>query len=113
MEIVVPKYSKLGQGFSKKEIISSYEDPGRPWNRPAGGWIGDLTELRKFILLCPYCSPKFNPRQNQYEVWRAKIESIGKCDGCKQVSTYLKGYIHQSAHDLCGEWQHPRKGRWA
>lgn len=112
--IAVPKHAKLGQGFSSKERLKADEDPGRPWNRVAGGWMADLAALKKFVMLCPFCRPKFNPKRCGYEVWRQDTHSIGKCDGCKQMSTYLCGFIHQEYHDTVGEWQrHPRKGRWA
>ena len=112
--VAVPKYAKLGQGFTKAEKLKADEDRGRPWNRVAGGWISDLASLQKFVMLCPFCAPKFNPRPNGYEVWRRDTQSIGKCDGCNQVSTYLRGYISEAYHDLVGEWErHPRRGRWA
>ncbi len=114
MEVVVPKYSKLGEGFSQKERLKADEDSGRPWNRVAGGWISDLASLQKFIMLCPFCLGKFNPRTSGYETWRQNIYSIGKCDGCKNLSTYLKGFIHEEYHQTVGEWErHPRKGRWS
>jgi hypothetical protein len=112
MIIAVPKNQKLGQGYSKTERLKADEDAGRPWTRPAGGWISDLAELQKFIMLCPFCISKFNPRRAGYEVWRQNIYGVGKCDGCKQMSTYIKGFISEALHQTVGEWERPRKGRW-
>ena len=113
MEIAVPKYGKLGSGFSARERNKADEDPGRPWNRPAGGWISDLAGAKKFIMLCPFCLPKFNPRKNGYESWRRHIYSVGKCDGCKNLDTRLMGFINEEFHSTVGEWEKPHKGRWA
>ena len=97
--------------------VQASEAPGRPWNRLAGGWIDDQVELKKFVMLCPFCVHKFNPRKNHYEVWRREVQGIGKCDDCKQISPYLKGFIHQSSHDLGGDFMvggpKRRRGRWA
>ena len=115
VDVLTPKFGKLGTGFSRKAIIAASEDYGRPWNRPAGGWVSDLTALQKFVMLCPFCGPKFNPKKADYEVWRTNAFHVGKCDGCKELSTYLCGYIHQEHHPIVGEWQRkpPRRGRWA
>lgn len=110
--VAVPKYAKLGQGFSAKERLKADEDPGRPSGRIAGGWVSDLAALQKFIMLCPFCISKFNPRRAGYEVWRQHIYCVGKCDGCKQMSTYTKGFIHEVYHQTVGDWERPRKGRW-
>ena len=112
--IAVPKYAKLGEGFSPREILKSTEDSGRPWDRVAGGWISDLVALQKFIMLCPFCLPKFNPKRHGYEVWRLNISSIGKCDGCKNISTYLQGFIPEAYHPILGDQERkPRRGRWS
>jgi hypothetical protein len=111
---IVPKYAKVGQGFSRREQLLASEDPGRPSGRLAGGWISDLTALQKFVMLCPFCVHKFNPRKQGYEVWRSEVQANGKCDDCKQVSPYLKGFIHQALHDTTGEYfNKPKKGRWS
>ena len=111
--VLVPKHAVLGQGFNARERLAADEAPGRPWNRTAGGWVADLTALHKFVILCPFCVPKFNPRQNQYEPWRRHNMIVGRCDGCKQVSTQARGYMHQANHGLTGEWERPRRGRWS
>lgn len=108
----IPKNGRLGEGFTARERLKAAEAPGRPWNRVAGGWISDLCALQKHVMLCPFCISKFNPRRVGYEPWRTYLTSIGKCDGCNTVSTYLRNYIHQSLHAEVGEWERPRRGRW-
>lgn len=112
MEVAVPRYAKLGQGFSHKERLKADEHPGKPWNRVAGGWISDLAELQKFIQLCPFCVSKFNPRKSGYEVWRLHVNCVGKCDGCNQVSPHCRGFISQSLHDTVGENRPRGSSRW-
>lgn len=112
--IAVPKYGKLGSGFSKREMLKASEAAGRPSGQTAGTWVSDLVSCQKLIALCPFCVSKFNPRANNYATWRKDIYSIGKCDGCNQVSTYLKAYIHESTVPEVGEWERkPTKGRWS
>lgn len=112
--IAVPKYAKLGRGFSRAEKQKANEDPGRPWNRVAGGWIGDLAALQKFIQLCPFCLGKFNPRKSGYEVWRVDTYNVGKCDGCNTVNPKCRGFISEAYHTTVGDPnRRPRRGRWS
>ena len=69
--IVVPKYSKLGEGFSRKEKLKVQEHPGRQTNPSKGyqtpaAWLDDLGQLRKLVLLCDYCRHKWNPKRYRY-----------------------------------------------
>lgn len=110
--VLVPQHGRLGEGFTKREQLVAKEAKGRPWHRPAGGWVDDLVGRRLMVMLCPFCVGKFNPRVHHYEVWRSHLNSIGRCDGCNQVSHQIRGFIHQSTHDAVGEWTRPRRGRW-
>ena len=87
------------------------EDPGRPDRRPRGGWLDDLTSLKKFISLCPLCVGKFNPRLYGYELWRS-IYTVARCDLCKAFEIRCKSFIHESTHDQVGD-VFRRRGRWA
>lgn len=109
--IAVPKYGRLGEGFSRAEQRVASEAKGRPWTRPPGGWVTDLVAKRAMVMLCPFHVSKFNPRTHQYEVWRQQV-SIGKCDDCGTLSPQIRAFIHQSTHDAVGEWTRPRRGRW-
>ena len=101
--VIVSKYHRLGEGFSKKEIAKSFEHPGRRTNphgyQSPASWISDLVALKKLIILCSICRQHFNPRKNGYR--RAYIpdssgktsgfEVNGKCAGCKQETADVGG----------------------
>ena len=115
MNVAISKHGgKLGEGYSARERSLVGADPGRPWNRPAGGWVADLVGLQKVVMLCDFCAGKFNPRANHYEPWRRGLYAIAKCDGCNQYGQKAKLFIHQSTHDEVGEFTPARakRGRW-
>ena len=99
--IAVPKYARLGEGFTRREQIDALEHPGRRTDgtQTAAAWLSDLIELRKLILLCTYCRPKFNPRRHRYRKFYtpALVGGVdpymtnGRCDGCKQNTALLPG----------------------
>ena len=111
--IAVPKNDKLGSGYGPYAETFVGADPNRPSGMTAGSWVGDFVALRKMVTLCPHCIHKFNPRKVNYEVWRRDLYSVGKCDDCNQWTQYLRAFIHESLHADVGEWQSPRRGRWA
>lgn len=84
---------------------------GRGFGRTTGGHIGDLTDLKKFITLCPMCVGKFHPRLYGYEVWRF-YHVRANCDACGQFDLHGKAFIHESLHDAVGD-DRRRRGRWA
>ena len=110
--VLIPRGAALGEGYTRAEQRVALESKGRPWTRVAGGWIADMAAKQQFIILCPFCVAKFNPRIHHYEVWRQRVSCIGRCDGCGQQSHQARGFIHQSTHDAVGEWTRPRRGRW-
>lgn len=113
MIVTVPKYAKLGQGFSKVEQAAALEHPGRRTDgtQSAATWLGDLSSLKKLIILCSFCRPKFNPRKNGYR--RFYVHDItgatdghaanGRCDACKQPTVNSGGgtaFVHEATYDL-------------
>lgn len=110
--VLIPKYSKLGEGFSKHEVLKSMEHPGRKAGvkgTSAAAWIDNLVSLRKFIILCSFCRHKFNFRKHHYR--RFYVPDItgrtdgfmvnGKCDACKQETALLgggSGFIHEEEY---------------
>lgn len=108
--ILIPRGTRLGEGFTRKEQLTAKEAKGRPWHRAPGGWIADAVGSRNCIILCPFHVNKFNPRKNHYEVWRQYQFAVGKCDDCGTTSPQNRVFIHQSTHDQVGE-HHPRRGR--
>ena len=112
--ILVPRGATLGEGYSKNEQRTAIEAPGKPWSRVAGGWLDDHVQLRRFITLCTDCTPKFNPRRHEYEVWRQNQYVIGRCTACSRHDYRCRAYIHVSAHESIGDWTRGRRrGRWA
>lgn len=113
MEIFVPKYAKLGEGFNKQEIFEAAVHPGRRtkakgYQSPAS-WVSDLTALKKLIILCSFCRVKFNPRKNGYRKYYCPDVTMvtdgyavnGQCDGCKQRTINVGGgtaFIHESEY---------------
>ena len=110
--VIVPKYARLGQGFSQAERIKSYEHPGRRtlargYQSPAS-WISDLADARNGILLCEFCIPHFNPRKNRYrkrfvpdQTFSTRgMAAAGKCDACKQETVRGTFLVAEELHDL-------------
>lgn len=104
MEAFIPRGEKLGEGFSKAEILDSKIHPGRQTNPQHGyqsavAWISDLISLRKTIILCSFCQAKFNPRKFRYRVMfvpddTGKTDGYtvnGYCDSCKGWTPDLSG----------------------
>ena len=103
MIVLVPKYEKLGEGFSKVDILNSNEEPGRRTN-PARGyqspatWIDHLVQLRRGVILCTACRFKFNPKRYHYRRFYAPqpkgtdpYATRGRCDDCKQDTNRVSG----------------------
>ena len=133
------------QQWTTADVLRSHEHPGRPTNGrlTPGGWIADLTGLKKVIILCSFCRPKWNPRKHGYRKMYIPdpsgktdgYQSNGTCDGCKQRTENCGGgtaFIHESTyHQVCEDplearrlarrrwkivtgWQaERRRGRWA
>ena len=99
VSIFVAKYGgKLGEGFSKPEIIDSLAWQGRRTKahgyQSAASTVTNFEDLRKAIQLCEICRIHFNPRKARYRI--RYVPSIntsgfiatGPCDACNQrVST--------------------------
>lgn len=66
-----------------------------------GAWVTDLAELRKAILLCWACAPKFDHVAYGYHKdrrWQTETGgTLGVCDGCRADGQLKKQlYIHES-----------------
>lgn len=116
--VIVPKYAKLGEGFSKIEKLQAMEHPGRQTNPHKGyqtpaGWLDDLGALKKCILLCDFCRIKWNPRTHHYRPMFVPDPSgatdgykcNGKCDACKEFTERMGGgraFVHEEEYaKLC------------
>jgi hypothetical protein len=86
--------------WSVTEVLKSMEDRGRATKRLPGGYIaGDLSELRKTILLCPMCKHGFDWKKHQYYnvSHYDHIHATGRCDVCKTFSNKLEFYLHETS----------------
>lgn len=115
--VVVPKYARIGEGFSTVEKLEAAEHPGRRTD-PARGyqspseWITQLMDLRKPVILCDFCRPKFDPKKARYRrFWCPDSNgqngylARGRCDDCKG-DTYGKGAVfisEESYPQVCNE----------
>lgn len=104
VQIFVPKYGqRLGQGFTKSEVLDSFIHPGRRtkangYQSPAS-WITELADTRKAIQLCNVCASHFNPKRNHFRVRYVPDSSgatsgyvcNGQCDGCKERTENMGG----------------------
>lgn len=125
--VIVPKYAKLGEGFSRREILKSAEHPGRQINarrgyQSASTWIDHLLQLRKPVILCGYCRVKFTPKYVRYRRFfclnsqgENGYRTDGRCDDCKEDTRRTPGggtmFISEESYpEICLE---PQIGRWS
>lgn len=70
------------------------EAPGRKVGRTAGGYIDDLCQLRKSIVLCDVCQSRFYYRRAHYyrdERYGACV--LSNCDGCREYTARGRLYL--------------------
>ena len=85
--------------WSVLDKMKALEDRGKARTRLNGGYIaGDLSELRKAILLCDLCKHGFDWRKHHYynKTYYDGIRAIGRCDVCRNVSNALNYYLHEA-----------------
>lgn len=88
----------IKKDFSHSEILKACEAPGKPAKRVAGGWIHDLCAQRQVVLLCPFCTHKFNPGRLGYIKEKELCVAIGKCDGCGVLDTKCSTYFWEETY---------------
>ena len=86
-----------GQNTLAKERMK--EAPGKPAKRVAGGWIHDLCAQKAVVLLCPFCTKKFNPGRLGYVKDRCFPYAIGKCDGCDVMDSRCSAYFWEETYN--------------
>lgn len=94
MNILVKK------NFTRKEILKSCEADGKPHGRTAGGWIHDLCATKAVVLLCPFCTHKFNPGRLGYIKEKEFPVAVGKCDGCGVLDIRCSTYFWEETYKL-------------
>jgi len=91
----------LGEGFSPAQKAEANFHPGRrtDGSQSEASWISDLTDLRKFIILCSFCRIRFNFRKHHYRKFYVQDQTRctdgyavnGICDSCKRPTANLGG----------------------
>lgn len=74
------------------------EHPGKPQGLTRGAWVSDLAALKKAILLCWQCQPKWNAKAHRYvrrNVTASHREAISNCDGCNALMVKCALYKHE------------------
>ena len=84
--------------WTKADRLQASEDRGRHWKRVPGGYIGDLADLRKAIVLCSFCAHKFNHRQPKYRK-ETDFQAVGRCDGCKAHDIRCTLYVAEETYN--------------
>ena len=112
--VCVPKYHRLGEGFTRREEAEAMVHPGRRTTphgyQSAVSWISDLLALKKCIILCSFCAVKFPCHRYHYrKMFRADptgkssgYVTNGQCDACKQQTALLGGgvgYVYEELYD--------------
>ena len=72
--------------------------PGKPSGLSRGAWVSDLASLRKAIMLCGFCAPKWNAKAHHYvprSIVRTHPFVISDCDGCGSINAPCKLYRHE------------------
>jgi len=99
MPLYLPKGVKPSSKWTKrpKPAVQPVEHPGKKPGAVTGSWIHDLVALRKAIILCWRCQPKFDHKRARYYKDERFPHVIGRCDGCKEHMNHsTKLYIHES-----------------
>lgn len=109
--VIVPKYAKVGQGFTVAEKAQADEHPGRKvGSQSAASWVMDLVSLKKLVILCSFCRPKFNPRKFGYRKFYNPDSTgltdghvvNGRCDDCKEHTARVAGggvaFVHEEEY---------------
>lgn len=100
---IVPKYHRIGEGFSRVEKLQAAEHPGRQVNpqrgyQSASTWVTSLVSLRKPVILCGFCVHKFDPKYSNYRRFFCLDSNAqngyitnGRCDDCKEDTRRTPG----------------------
>ncbi len=80
--------------------LMASEDTGRAPGRLPGGHVMDLSDMKKAVLLCPYCIKKFPRRRSEY-VFKKNLPIVrGKCDGCKGHTLNGRLMVHYTLANI-------------
>ena len=69
------------------------EAPGRALGKPHGSYIDDLVQLRKVVLLCWKCMPRFYYKRAHYYKDEVFPRYCGSCDACREHTEQGKAFF--------------------
>ena len=110
-QIFIPKHGqKLGEGFSRGEIIESFAYPGRRTRTPGyqspATHVTNLADARQAIQLCEFCRVHFNPRKERYRIRfvpsvdTSGYTATGPCDVCNQRTSKLSVFVAEEIWEM-------------
>ena len=121
--VLIPKYGRLGEGFSRQEKLKAQEHPGRRtdtrgYQSPVS-WIERLAAHKNGIILCAFCRSKVNPRKDLKYRQRLNFDGKGElysvngqCDWCKQPTQNMGGGVMFIAEETWSKnSMRPEEGR--
>lgn len=80
--------------WTDERLALDDESEGKKFGQLAGSYISDLAALRKAIILCPTCLPKFASAKNGYVTETRMPHCMGKCDGCRDMGMERRIFVH-------------------
>lgn len=101
----------LPKPVTRRRLLQSWIDPGRPVGRVPGGWIADLVGLKKSVALCGFCEGKWRPTSQGYRRSDLRYFVNDACDGCRTRAT-CKLFVHESVYLQVADPPRRTKGRW-
>lgn len=81
--------------WTDQRLVLDDESTGKKSGQTAGTYIADLVSLKKTVMLCDNCAPKFDAKRNGYATSPNIPHCIGKCDGCKEMGMERHLFLHQ------------------
>lgn len=92
--ILIPR-----KDWTFKDVLKGLEAQAGPTRaRTAGSWVLDIAAMKTLILLCPFCTHKFNPNRVGYRKDREFNSYRGKCDGCGTLDMHCTAYFHEEVY---------------
>jgi hypothetical protein len=124
--VLVPKYFRLGQGFSRLEQRQAMLAPPRrvDGTQSRAAWITTLVDQRKLVMLCRDCAPRFDTRRARYRPFYsvdATLKTDGyrvsghPCDDCTHRLLGGRAFVAEEVYAaVCTEPADARRhARWA
>lgn len=82
------------RNWDKRSLMAQRAHTGRRPGTTSGSYVSDLAALRKCIILCPSCVPKFNGTAKGYIIPHNLPKAQGRCDGCKEFHPLNVVHMH-------------------